>query len=80
MQLDPQPTMCHSMQTKQPNPKSTPFGPDVIIVLLRAGAYSIKAEVRMGVTCQLLRRSPWYSLCSTTNRSLIRTDCETGIR
>uniref|UniRef100_A0A915KP88 Uncharacterized protein n=1 Tax=Romanomermis culicivorax TaxID=13658 RepID=A0A915KP88_ROMCU len=58
MRLDPRPTTCHSMQTEQPNLESTQFGADLIIILLRMGGYSIKAEVKMGVTCQPLWRSP----------------------
>uniref|UniRef100_A0A915J4G2 Uncharacterized protein n=1 Tax=Romanomermis culicivorax TaxID=13658 RepID=A0A915J4G2_ROMCU len=54
------------MQTKQPNPKLTQFGADVIVKLLRAGGHPSKAEVKMGVTCQPLQRSPWYWLCPTT--------------
>uniref|UniRef100_A0A915IY65 Uncharacterized protein n=1 Tax=Romanomermis culicivorax TaxID=13658 RepID=A0A915IY65_ROMCU len=37
MPLDRGPTICHNMQTEQPNPKSTRFGTDIIIKLLRAG-------------------------------------------
>uniref|UniRef100_A0A915JCI4 Uncharacterized protein n=1 Tax=Romanomermis culicivorax TaxID=13658 RepID=A0A915JCI4_ROMCU len=59
------------MQMEQPNLKSTKLGADVNVILLRTGGYSIKAEVKMGVTCQLLWQSPWYSLCPTTSTGII---------
>uniref|UniRef100_A0A915JVL7 Uncharacterized protein n=1 Tax=Romanomermis culicivorax TaxID=13658 RepID=A0A915JVL7_ROMCU len=54
------------MQTVQLNLKSTQFGAHSNVILLRAGGFSIKVEVKMGVTCQPLRRSPWYLLCPMT--------------
>uniref|UniRef100_A0A915K4Q5 Uncharacterized protein n=1 Tax=Romanomermis culicivorax TaxID=13658 RepID=A0A915K4Q5_ROMCU len=42
------------MQTEGPSLKPTTLGTDVTVLLLRTGGYSIKAEVKMGVTCQPL--------------------------
>uniref|UniRef100_A0A915JL22 Uncharacterized protein n=1 Tax=Romanomermis culicivorax TaxID=13658 RepID=A0A915JL22_ROMCU len=52
MQLDQGPRTCHNMQTEQPNPKSTQFGADVMVKLLRAG----------GIPSKL--RSKWVSPAS----------------
>uniref|UniRef100_A0A915IQE1 Uncharacterized protein n=1 Tax=Romanomermis culicivorax TaxID=13658 RepID=A0A915IQE1_ROMCU len=51
------------MQTVRLNPKLTQFRADGNIILLRTGGLSSKAQVKMGVTCQPLRHSPWYLLC-----------------
>uniref|UniRef100_A0A915LC88 Uncharacterized protein n=1 Tax=Romanomermis culicivorax TaxID=13658 RepID=A0A915LC88_ROMCU len=56
-QLDHRPTTFHNIQTVGPNLKSTRFGANGNVILLRTGGLSTKAEVKMGVTYQPVAQS-----------------------